>query len=221
MATPLILSGSSEPVTSPLTANEEVMFRDSLEKLATIMSPHMDLSALLLEYAEEFKIACEVAKADTNGTFGGIDAAAGFGVTYIRPKIFGTSVNSINYETAYWRRYGLNTGWQNFWGASGSEVTMPSPPNNSVIAFPALIDYSDSPKIIEVSLWVEGKQYSIHNIKPWVSIGPALHIARLPGTVLLKTGGKFYMRVNLDSYGDVEIAPFGLQFSTSTYLRTE
>ena len=210
----LWLSGGGDlPAGDPLTASESDLFDSAIETLSSISALARRMPELVMDHKEDFRRVAEIAKEKFNLKFGGVIATQGeFGVSFIRPLV-------LAYTT--WRLNITAVGWQNIWGSSGTNITMPdSSGSRAYIAFPAVISYSPSPKFQELLLGVKGNIAPIIPILPWNRIGD-IYVAQLGATVLVGPGEGFYMRGNAEVTGEEWLAPFGLEFAIGNYMRTE
>ena len=176
---------------------------------------------LMMDWYPEFLFCAKVAKERFDMSFGGYNPGGSqFGMSFIRPRVFATT-NGINYTTAYWWKTWTASGWQDIWGATAAQVTMPDTSGTRAqICFPMIMSGSASPKIHELWFHVEGTNYPIQVIKPWHRIGD-VYIATLNGCIAVGPGNSFHLRGNIDQVGNDEIIPIGLEFAISTYMRTE
>ena len=218
---PLMLAGGGSIDVAPLTQDEQHLFDDGMAHLARhvgIVGGSGDpMYQILMDWYPEFLFACKVAKQQLDMSFGGINAGGSqFGMHFIRPRVFGAA-----YLTAYWWQTWAAVGWQNVWGTAAANITMPDTTGaRALICFPMILSGSASPKVTEVRFGVEGVDYPIWPIKAWNRIGD-IYAATLAGAIIVPPGNGFYMRANIDALGNDELIPLGLQFSISTYMRTE
>jgi hypothetical protein len=210
---PRLLSGGGDISEDKFTPQEAERFDDGLQRLAYIHSLARPLHELILDFKDEFRAAAQVAKSRFRNSFGGADPGGNdFGMSFIRPKVFGLTNWQLNFTS---------TGWQNVWGSSGSQITMPDTSGaRALIAFSAILSMSTSPKVMEGRFVVEGKDYPIWNFQPWWGVGD-VYIAILPGVVVVGPGNSFYFRGNVEVTGNDTLIPFGIEYAISTYMRTE
>lgn len=222
--TPRIISGAGAIEREDLTPDELELFEDGLQRMARLYGIVSDMKALydlILDWHDEFLFACQVARKRFDMSFGGVSPGGSqFGMSYIRPKVFGTA-NTVVYSTAFWWQTISATTWGDMWGSSSSMVTLPDTSGaRALIVFPMIFSGAASPKMHECWFHVEGTNYPIWVVKPWSRVGD-VYATTLPGAILVGPGGSFHARGHFDQVGNEEIFPFGIEFAIATYMRTE
>lgn len=219
-----IIAGAGAIERATMTPDERALFEDGLYRMARLYAIASDMKALydlMMDWHDEFLFACEVAKKRFDLAFGGCNPGGSqFGMSYIRPRVFGTA-NAVTYSTQFWWYTVALTTWVNLWGSSASMVTLPDTSGQrALIVFPMIMSGAASPKMHECWVHVEGTNYPIWVVKPWNRVGD-IYAATLPGAILVGPGNSFHMRAHFDQVGNEEIFPFGIEYAIATYMRTE
>lgn len=208
-----LLAGAGSLDQAALTDDEKTLFDDMIERLSLQRAYQRELTDLLADWKDEFLDGVKVAKNRLNLNFGGVaPGGSQFGGSFVRAKVFGYSTWDLSITA---------TGWQDVWGSSASPITMPDTTSNkALIAIPALLSCSPSPKFMELWVSVSGTNYPIEVVKPYFQVGN-IYLAILQGAILVGPGDSFYMRGNADKTGNEVLEPFGIQYSPAAYMRTE
>lgn len=235
IAPPLILTGGAQLNQTPLTPEERKIFFRDLRRIAQIYSLSAELSALLLEDAQAYLVAAQVAKATlgTNLVFAGLSASgsAQLGMQLIRAVTVMNVGITTGTPVLTWNRTFTSTGWQNLFGSPANPVSLAqfglggtSATNLNgrvVLAFSAFLETAPTPVVAEYRVHVGNTDYQVHPIT-WL---PATNVffARLEGVFLITKNNSFYVRGNIQPSAGVtsNLQLFGLTFATGDYLAAE
>jgi hypothetical protein len=211
-----VVSGGGEMAFDNLDGKELQVFDRDLKKIFGYYALARELRDIFLEDRDIYLYTACVAKKALGVRFGGAVPGSGeFGMAIVRPKLI------LGADS--WFRSITSSGWQNYFGSSGSPVdfsttstTYGNPQNRVLAVFPKLVDFC-LPKVGEVWFHVRTTDYPIWSVR-FMQVSN-VYVANLPAAPLIVKNGQFYMRANIDARGVNEgLALGGLMFATAEYL---
>ena len=230
MAIPSYLSGGKVLDGTSFTQQEVELFAETIDTLSTVYDTYgTPLSPILTAEQGKLRTLAEVAKTDFKGAqFGGAYLKLGFNAGYPRPASFLSQSSTVPIETFV--QAGASTlGWQALFGSepspfnTGLSVTNTNTAtytyDNVTYGLTGLIAYG-SPKIAETKLYIEAEKYPVFRLQPVKLAGDsAVYYMKFPKPVYLGLNQTFAIEANFEALGQIDIQPFGLQFSKSDYLQ--
>jgi len=119
----------------------------------------------------------------------------------------------------------ITAGWNNLFGASGSEIA-----GNSTVgtrrmyAYQALLSVMGDPKLMGYAFTINGYTYPWQHTLAQIKIPKKdTWIREIPHAkgVLIHPTGNHYLRAAFEQAGQVELIPLGLMFAEHDYIKTE
>lgn len=228
---PTMWTGGAKYSQAAFSPDEQAIFYRDVARLAAMYTLQAEVSELLLNDVDRFLLAGQVAKASigTNPSFAGVSASGNeVGLQLIRAVT--VLSGPLAAETMLWPQSYLATGWTNVFGSATSPVDLSTTgitndpatnlQNRTLLAFGALLDPVQSPRIGEYRFHVGPKDYGVNPLT-WTA-GGNLFFARLGGFVLIPVNGRFYMRGNIQPAAGIDGTQLlGFTFCTGDYLTFE
>ena len=230
MTLPAYISGSKVLDGTSFNQQEVELYAETINVLSTMYNTFgTPMVSLLTAEQGKLRTLAEIAKSDFKGAqFGGSYLKLGFNAGFPRPASFLSQTATVPTETFV--QAGASTlGWQALFGSEGSPFntglsttntnTSTYTYNNVTYGLTGLIAYG-SPKISEIKLYIEAEKYPIFRLQPVKLAGEsAVYYLKFPKPIYLGLNQTFAIEANFDALGQIDIQPFGLQFSKSDYLQ--
>jgi hypothetical protein len=228
---PTLWTGGAGYSVAALNPEEMAIFYRDFARLTTMYTMMQEVSEMLQNDVDRFLLAAQVAKASigTNPSFAGVSASGNeVGFQLIRAASVLSGPNGA--EVLNWTQNYLATGWTNVFGSAASPVdlsftgyaTYPATnlQNRTLLAFGALLDPVQSPRIGEYRFHVGPKDYGVNPLS-WEP-SSNLFFTRLGGFVVIPVNGRFYMRGNIQPAAGIDCSQLvGFTFCTGDYLTFE
>jgi len=228
---PTMWTGGAKYSQAAFTPDEQAIFYRDIARLGAMYTTQQEISELLLNDVDRFLLAGQIAKASigTNPSFAGV-SASGNEVGFQMIRAVSVLSGPLAAETFLWPQSYIATGWTNVFGSSTSPVDLSTTgvagdpatnlQNRTLMAFGALVNPVQSPRISEYRFHVGPKDYGVNAIS-WEAASN-LFAARLGGFVLIPVNGRFYMRGNIQPAAGIDGTQLlGLTFCTGDYLTFE
>jgi hypothetical protein len=202
----------------PLAPEEETLFEEGFSKLVEVLNKMDPDVAMNFKGAKEwYKIACGIFKGRFELPFGGIEPTSGqFGMSFIPAYAF-VGANS-------WLKT-VSAGWNNLFGASGSEIAGNSTSGSRrMYAYQDLLSFLPNSYLIALKFVINSYVYPIYECRPFVKLPkPNSYIKTIPipRKVVIHPEGNHYVRAAFEQAGQAEIVPLGMMIAEHTYLAAE
>ncbi len=227
---PEFLGGGKTYDSTAFSAQELGLFNDGISVLSSVYNEYGTIAEnLLTSEMRKLITMAQIAKNEfKNLAFGGLYLKVGFNFGYIRPASFMTQNATTPVET-FLQAGATETGWGSLFGTESSpfNVSLTNGATNSVsytkdnvtYGITGLISYG-SPKISELKMYIQSEKYPIFRLQPVrLNSQLPLYYLKFPRPVYLGLNVSFAIEANYEALGQINIQPFGLQFSKSEYLQ--
>ena len=228
--TPSYLGGGKSYASTPFTPAEQSLFAQTVDVLASVYNEYGTVASnLLTTEMNKLMAMAQLAKNEFKDIeFGGMYSKTGFNAGYIRPASFLTQASDTPVET-FIQAGATKTGWGDLFGSESSpyNVSLQQGNTNSVTytynnvtyGITGLIAYG-SPKISEIKIYMQSEKYPIFRLQPVrLNSSLPLYYMKLPAPMYLGLNVTYAIEANYEALGQINIQPFGLQFSRSEYLQ--
>ena len=229
MAVPEYLAAGKALEATSFAQDENELYTDTINVLSTMYDTFgTPLSEIFQKESATLKKLAQVAKADFKELFGGTFMSVGFNAIFPRAASFLSQGSTTPVET-FVSAGATTLGWGGLFGSesspyntglsTGNTNTSTYTYDNVSYGLTGLISYG-SPKISEMKLYLESVKYPIFKFAP-VKLGgeAAVYYLKFPRPIYLKRNTTFAIEANYTALGQIDIEPFGLQFSKSEYLQ--
>ena len=227
---PEFLGGAKSYDSTPLTATETALFNDGISVLSSVYNEYGTIAEnLLTSEMRKLVTMAQITKNEfKNLAFGGLYLKVGFNMGYIRPASFLTQNATTPIET-FLQAGATTAGWGSLFGTesspfnvsldNGATNTVSYTKGNVTYGITGLLSYG-SPKISEIKMYIQSEKYPIFRLQPVrLNSQLPLYYMKFPKPMYLGLDVSFAIDANYEALGQINIQPFGLQFSKSEYLQ--
>ena len=207
-----------------LTENEKAIFDKEWDPLWTRHFRFREVNDVYQDFKTEILEACEIAKYQLEGTFGGANCRTNeFGWTSIQPNFLLTggvaSPAAAVYSTSTWNRYittaNVVSRWIPWIGTSSISLKLSKYATMIIIGF---MDPVDVPKIDAILAKAKGVDYPIWWLADQLE-ETDYHVAELPTPIVIEREQEIYLQTLVGRAGLDKLRPIGVYFGKGDHLR--